>query len=433
MVMVSTPTVKGRSRIAKAFDQGTKEYWSVQCPHCGEWIFIRFEDIRFDHERRQLSAGDDIQYTVSNIRFACPECGCFSTEDEIRHALHQWVAKAPEAYQNGVRSFWINAFSSPWISWKHIILRFLEASGNGDPAKLQTVFNTLLGELWEDRGDLQSEDDMLARREDYGADLPDGVLCLTCGVDTQDNRLEYEVVGYGPFGEDWGIEKGTILGSPGASDIPGMDSVWTRLDGIIDRDWHFKDGQSIKISLTFVDSGGHYTQDVYEQCARRIGKRVFAIKGQGGEGVPYTKAPSKVDIVREGIAVGKAWLYVIGSDAGKERIMHNLSVQQPGPGYSHFPISYDSRYFNGLLSEKLTRKGNKWVWEVIPGHKRNEPLDCRNYANAAVTLLNPNWDALRQKLRQYRPAEEGPSEPSPAKTKVVYKQQKKRNYDMYDL
>jgi phage terminase large subunit GpA-like protein len=432
MVMVSTPTVKGRSRIAKAFDQGTREYWSVQCPHCLEWIYIRFEDIRFDHEKYQASPGEDIQYAVSNVRFACPECGCFSSEADIRKAPHQWIAKSPDAYQNGVRSFWINAFSSPWMSWKHIILRFLEASGNGDPAKLQTVFNTLLGELWEDRGDLQTEDDMLARREEYGADLPDGTLCLTCGVDTQDNRLEYEVVGYGPFGESWGIERGMIMGNPGASDIPGMDSVWTRLDGIIDRQWYFKDGQSMKISLTFVDSGGHYTQDVYEQCAKRIGKRIFAIKGQGGEGVPYTRAPSKVDIVREGVSVGKAWLYNIGVDAGKERIMHSLSVQQPGPGYSHFPMTYDSQYFNGLLSEKLTRKGARWVWEVLPGHKRNESLDCRNYANAAVTLLNPNWDAIRQKLRQSRPAEDAP-ESAPAPRGPVFKHQKRRNYDMYDL
>jgi phage terminase large subunit GpA-like protein len=433
MVMVSTPTVKGRSRIARAFDQGTKEYWSVECPHCGEYIFIKFEDIVFDHEKRQLSASDDIQYTVSNIRFKCPCCDQESSEDEIRKAPHKWVAKAPEAYRNGIRSFWINAFSSPWTSWSHIILRFLEASGNGDPAKLQTVFNTLLGELWEDRGDLQSEDAILERCEDYGADLPDGVLCLTCGVDTQDNRLEYEVVGYGPFGESWGIEYGVILGNPSAPDVPGMDSVWSRLDRIIDRTWYFQNGQGLKISLTLVDSGGHHTYDVYEQCAMRIRKRVFAVKGQGGEGVPYTKKPSKVDIIREGQVVGRAWLYVIGVDSGKEKIMYSLNVTEPGPGFSHFPKTYKAKYFNGLMSEKLVRKGAKWVWDTIPGHKRNEPLDCRNYANAACALLSPDWAGIRKRLDEDTAAADPFEKPAQPSRKVVYRQQKKRSYDLYDL
>ena len=62
----------------------------------------------------------------------------------------------------------------------------------------------------EDRGDLADEDEMLDRREEYNSEyLPDGVLALTCGVDTQDNRLEYEIVGHGLYGETWGIKKAT--------------------------------------------------------------------------------------------------------------------------------------------------------------------------------------------------------------------------------
>lgn len=430
MVMVSTPTVKGRSRIAKAFDTGTREYWCVQCPHCGEWVFVEFDNIRFKHEKIQVETGGDVQYRVHDVVFCCPECGCISDEQTIKHAPHEWVAENPDAYQNGVRSFWINAFSSPWMSWEHIILRFLEASGNGDPQKLQTVFNTLLGKLWEDRGDLATDDEMIERREHYGAELPDGVLALTMGVDTQDNRLEYEVVGYGRFNETWGIQKGVIMGSPGVPDLPGKQSVWTRLDRLIDKDWTFANGKSLRISVTFVDSGGHYTQDVYEQCARRLNKRVFAVKGKGGEGIPFTKAPTKVDIVREGRAVGKAWLYTIGVDAGKERIMKALKIGDPGPGYCHFPDnagrSYDGAFFNGLLSEKLTLKGTRWTWEKIPGHQRNEPLDCRNYANAAEQLLNPNFDRIENELRNE--GTEKTEAPRPTRRKIIKKQQKRRDY-----
>lgn len=393
MVEVSTPTVKGYSAIEKSFATGTQEYWSVQCPHCGEYHFIDFDDIKFDFKTTKING--EKQYNVEKVEYVCPECGCISSEADIRKQPKKWIAKNPEAYQNGVRSFWINAFSSPWMSWSTLVLRFLQAKD--DPQKLQTVYNTLFGKLWEDRGDLESEDELMARREEYHAELPDGVLCLTCGVDTQDNRLEYEVVGYGHHGENWGIEKGIIMGNPADND------VWERLDGIIDRSWHFKDGKALKISVTFIDSGGHYTQEVYEQASARINKRVFAIKGKGGEGIPFTGPPSKANIVKEDKVVGKVWLYILGVDAGKESIMSGLKVKEIGRRYSHFPLDeargYDLNFFNGLLSEKLTHTPQgKWKWEKLPGHRRNEALDCRNYANAAFRVLNPNLTLLEQKL-----------------------------------
>ena len=118
----------------------------------------------------------------------------------MRHQPCKWIAENPEAYGEGIRSFWLNAFSSPWKSLADICLAFLRAKDN--PQRLKTVYNTLFGELWEDRGDIPDEDAMLARREDYGfnadgspVEVPAGVLVLTCGVDTQDKSLEYEVVG----------------------------------------------------------------------------------------------------------------------------------------------------------------------------------------------------------------------------------------------
>lgn len=414
MVEVSTPTIKGHSSIETAFNLGTQEYWCVQCPHCGEYIFIKFDYIRYEYHSNKVNGKK--QYVVDSVLLACPECGCASTESEIRRAPKKWVAQNPDAYRNGVRSFWINAFSSPWMTWEKLILEFLET--DNDPIKLKAVFNTRFGELWEDRGDLESEDEMLARREEYKAELPDGVLCLTCGVDTQDNRLEYEVVGYGFNGENWGIERGMIIGKPSEED------VWERLDYVIDRSYSFASGKALKVSLTFVDSGGHYTQEVYEQCNKRINKRVFAIKGQSREGIPYTRPPGKVDIVNEdGRKTGKAWLYMLGVDAGKERIMSGLKVKEPGARYSHFPSNfekgYDSNYFEGLLSEKMMYKSGKWQWEKLPGHNRNEALDCRNYANAAFRVLNPNLDNINRRLKGIVPEKA---------ERQKKKQRKRRNY-----
>lgn len=173
------------------------------------------------------------------------------------------------------------------------------------------MLNTILGECWDDRGEGADEDTLLARREAYDADLPNGVLVLTCGVDTQDDRFEYEVVGHGHYGETWGIKKGIIYGDP------DDDATWARLDEVIDHVWHFADGRGLTIAFTAVDSGGHKTQSVYRHCRARQNRRVFAIKGVGGDGVPFTKLPSQVKIVVGGRAVDRARLYTIGVDAGQ--------------------------------------------------------------------------------------------------------------------
>ena len=404
MVDVSTPTDKETSPIAKSSNEGTRERWCHKCPHCGEYSNIVFDAIKFEFDT--VGSGRKKDYIIKSISWCCPECGCLSTEEEMRQQPAKWIAENPDAYARGHRSFWLNAFSSPWQSWEKVVYAFLVA--RKDPQRLKVVYNTMLGELWEDRGDLEDEDTMLARREDYGTrkdgtpvELPDGVLVLTCGVDTQDDRLEYEVLGHGHYGETWGIKKGIIMGDP------GYDEPWERLDEVISHTYKFANGRGLTISMTFVDSGGHKTQSVYKQCRARLHRRVFAIKGVGGDGVPYTRPPSKVKIVVNGRAIGQTWLYSIGVDAGKADIMGALKVQEPGPKFCHFPKGetrgYDMAFFTGLLSEKLVMKSERgrtrWAWVKIPGHERNEALDCRNYALAALRVLDPDMDAVERRLR----------------------------------
>lgn len=417
LVEVSTCTIKGASPIAEAYDEGTRERWCHQCPHCGEWHEIDFDDIKFDFDT--IKTGRKTDYKVKSVNWCCPSCGCLSSEAEIRRQPQKWVMENPAALElptGGHRSFWLNGFASPWQPWGEMVYSFLRA--RKDPRKLQVIYNTMFGKLWEERGDLEDEDTYLSRREDYGSrddgspiELPEGVLVLTCGVDTQDDRLEYEVVGWGHYGESWGIKKGVIMGDP------NEPNTWARLDEVIDHLYLFENGRGLKISLTFVDSGGHKTQSVYRNCAMRQGRRVFAIKGKGGSDVPFTKPPSKVGVVANGREVGKVWLYTIGVDAGKADILKgSLKVMEPGPKYCHFPIraeqGYDLAFFNGLLSERLevkTEKGRtRYAWVKIPGHERNEALDCRNYAYAALRVLDPDFDAVERKIREAN--EENPQE-----------------------
>lgn len=422
MVEVSTPTVKGASAIENSYNLGTMERWKTQCPHCGEYVELTFDNIRFEYDAAEN--GDKKIFHISEIFYVCPECGGISDEHTMKSQPAKWVATVPEARKHHkTRSFWLTAWVSPWATWESIILQFLQAGT--DSAKLQVVYNTQFGELWEERGDMASEDDVMARREVYEAEVPDGVLLLTCGVDTQDDRLEYEVVGHRRYGETWGIKKGVILGRP------DTEEVWQRLDEVLSHKYKFKSGVSLQISLTFIDEGGHFTQEVRQHCLARQYDHVFAIKGANRPDIPYTAPPKKQKIVVNGKVIGQVWVYEIGVNAGKQKIVDNLRVQSPGANYCHFPLrdDYGKQFFKQLMSEHLAyvpKLKHPWQWQKIPGHERNEAFDIRNYNLAACEILSPDWDAIEQKLRTAKPGEENASIPMKEK-KAKLRKRKKRD------
>ena len=388
IIKTSTPTIKGRSKIEKDYMNGTQEEWHTECPHCHTYNFIRFSDIHFEKEDFRNTAGNE-DYHVKKVTWECPTCKREIPEHVAKRMPAKWVPQNPAALDNGIRSFRLNAFMSPWSDWKDIVYKFLKAKN--DPELLKTFYNTILGESWEVHTNKGLDEKLYNRREHYNAEVPTGVLLLTMGIDTQDNRLEYEVVGWNRNGESWGISRGII---PGRADSPG---VWEEVDLLLDHEWKMKNGMKMKTLATFIDSGGHFTSDVYRQCALRQTKRIWPIKGEGGEGKEYCRQMKKAKQA-EGVK------FIIGVDDGKSGIMYEAALETPGPNYMHFPIDYragyDKEYFKGLISEQMVihRQRGKAVvvWEKI--YERNEPLDCRNYARAAYRYFNWNFDKLEKML-----------------------------------
>lgn len=389
IVKCSTPTIKGASKIDKAYMHGTQEEWRTECPHCKQYSYIRFDDILFDRTQFADEDGQE-QYTVSNTRWRCPVCHVETKEAECKKLPAKWVAKNPKAIENGIRSFQMCAFMSPWSDWKDIALTFLKAKK--DPEKLQVFHNTMLGESWELREYNGLPEKLYARREHYNAQVPTGVLVLTMGIDTQDNRLEYEVVGWDRNEQSWGISRGII---PGRADSKG---VWEEVDNLLEQEWKMPNGMGMTVSATFMDSGGHFTEDIYKQCAKRAARRIFAIKGEGGMGKPYVRQMKNGNLPKG--AVG----FIIAVDAGKAAILSGANEDEVGERYMHFPMDercgYDMIYFNGLISERqiIRRKKGQEVVEWEKTYERNEPLDCRNYARAAYRYFHWNFDKVEKML-----------------------------------
>lgn len=394
MGLFSTPTNEGDSRIDVAYNSGTQEEWQHRCPNCGEYHKLSYLNMEVDAKKDAKIQGLQ-KYLVREVKWRCPDCGFAFSEREMKAAPQKYIVHHPEALETGCRSFYINAFSSPWISWKQIMKEWLEAKGFPDREKV--VVNTRFGESYRAAGEFESDDFLMKRREKYRAELPEGVLLLTAAVDTQDNRLEYEICGWGEGEEAWGILKGVILGAP------NRDSTWHELDKVLDRVYRFSNGKGLRVIRTLIDSGGHYTGDVYKYCEKNLLKQRFAIKGMGGPGIPLNYKIGKA----KGL---NAPLVMLGVDDGKQQIMSRLTIEKPGAMYFHFPLDedgvmvnrgYDSLYFRGLISEhrKTVKRNGQYreVWEPTTGI-RNEPLDLRNYNLACMFSLHPDWERLKAML-----------------------------------
>jgi phage terminase large subunit GpA-like protein len=373
-VMVSTPTVKGQSRIEKEFAVSTQEEWNVPCPECGHYQPLVWANVVFDKN------------DPKDVNYRCERCGCLRDEYAWKRMGQsgKFVANNPDAEERG---FHLNTLSSPFCHWSEMVRKFLQAKDSldhGDPEMMKTWVNTELGETWEEPGERVDDTELLSRREIYEAEVPDDVIVLTAGVDVQDDRFEVEIIGWGEGKESWGIRYQKIMGDM------LKQQVWEDLDRFLLRSWHKADGTAMQLLATCIDSGGHHADQVYRFAQERLTRRVFAIKGQGGANVPFIRNPTHNNRV-------KTPLFMLGVDAGKSLVYQRLKVAAKGPNYCHFPLNeecgYDEEYFKGLTAEQMVirfRKGRPViVWELKEGVKRNEPLDLRDYNTAALEIANP--------------------------------------------
>ena len=403
VILVSTPTVKGHSRIEDAFEQTDKRYFHIPCPRCDKPHRLQWANVRWQDDAK-------------SAHFICPHCDQPYSNAQKNAAVRKGKWVATEKFK-GKAGFHINELYSPWRQLHETVADFMEAKGS--PEKLQVWINTCLGESWEEGGKILDENELMGRRENYAAEVPARALILTAGVDVQPDRLEIETVGWGAGEESWSVDYHVINGDP---DIPEgtPGSPWTDLTDYLRKEWKHETGQQIVVSYTFIDSGGSNTQAVYNYVKRHKGGRTFAIKGRGGEGLPIVGAPNRR---RSGKTKRTVDLYIVGVDNAKAVVTKRLEIDSPGPGYCHFPAERDIGWFRGLTAETMVTKMHKGrprrEWKVIEG-RRNEPLDCRVYAFAALVMASPQFDklALRLKRRtqtlvmEKAPPPQAPQEPS---------------------
>jgi phage terminase large subunit GpA-like protein len=320
--------------------------------------------------------------------YMCEGCGVLWSDSDRRWSIRNgtWIAAKPF---NGIAGFAINGLCSPWTPLTDGVKDFLAVRKN--PEQLRVWTNTYLGETWEDAGE-QIDDYDLAERREVIETIPQDVMFLTCGTDVQDNRLECSIVGWGRDDESWVVEHVTLYGDP------STPQLWSALDSVIFKTYDTVNGRQMGIRATCIDSGGHFTNAVYQYCKKQTGRRVFAIKGVGGEGKPAAGRPSKAN-------VAKCPLFPIGVDTVKSLLFARMRIDEPGAGYIHFSDRLNEEYFRQLTAEKVVTRFHKGfkkrVFEKI--RARNEALDCMVYSYAAYAILGINVNSMADKIASEEP------------------------------
>ncbi len=425
-VRACSPTVEGESRIEASYEESDQRLPSVACPHCGHRQFLDF----FRHVEWPKDGG----HKWREAHIYCEACGtqwsegnrlaalqtvrwhqtrkfycCGSTHNPLAIYASAWSEGKPEplaiawdwwegprwavyrarcpdcgkwGVDNDHAGFQASKLYSPWGRDKPpaIAKKWLDAK---DEERKQAFWNTQMGRPYRPRLTKEVKPDVLMeRREMWDAEVPDGVAVLTAGADVQGDRVEIEVVGWGRDEESWSIAYEVLEGDP---DSPAL---WKRVDEYLLRRWRRADGREFAIRAACIDSGGHSTQQVYQFCKARIGRSIWAIKGESARGGQRSPVWPNKRPTRKTKASYRP--VIIGVNAAKDKIAERLLKDAPGPGYMHFPHDRDAGYFAQLTAERLVLKvagGQRYrVWQQIDG-RANEALDCRVYAYAALASL----------------------------------------------
>ena len=397
---VSTPTIEGASRIQKAYDESDQRKWYVPCRACGIYDVICWLQIQWPDNEPAKAA------------YVCPHCERRHDEADKRWLLEhgEWRATAP-GDENHV-GYHVPGLLSPFESWGDQAQAFLEV--RKDPSRLKVFINTVLGEVWEERGEAPDWERLYERRETYPiGTVPRDAVMLTAGVDVQANRIEAEVVAWDRDKRSWSIEYRVMAGDTAQSDDP----VWLELTDLLNDSWPHESGSSLALMRMAVDDGFN-SQIVREWARHQSPQRVMVVKGRDQAPAPVGLA-MHVDIHptgRKRIARGMR-VFPVGVSLLKSELYGWLKMSRPTDealaaganyptGYCHFP-EYDDEYFRMLTAEQLVKRTVKGYpkleWEKI--RDRNEALDARIYARAAAIALGADrwssdqWTQLEEHVR----------------------------------
>ena len=406
IILSSTPTARGTSRIEAAYEASDKRRFWVPCPDCGHMQTLRWPQVRWPDGRPEEAL------------YHCEDCGA-GWDDAARWGAVRRGEWRAEAEFRGTAGFHLNELYSSFRKLAETARAFWAAKDK--PEALKVWINTALGETTQEKGEAPDWQRLYDRRETWEpGTIPAGGLFLTAGADVQRDRIEVSVWAWGFDRQSWLVEHRVIDGNP------FEQAVWTKLADFLGREWTADNGRAMGVAMTAVDSGdGMTTAEVYD-FVRRFGRgRAIAVKGQDRLDQTVGR-PSDVQYQRRG-AQHAMKVFPVGVSRLKGETYGWLRLEKPTdesgqdfpPGYIHLPTHAAGQEFcEQLTAEQLmSRVGKNGIrkLEWVLHRARNEALDCRVYARAAAIVAG----AEQLEMQDWRVlAEKRAAEPEVAKAAV---------------
>lgn len=411
---ISTPQIRGQSRIERMYLASDQRRYYVPCPECGEMQPLEWSGLKW------MPGGRDVKYMC---------CSCAVLIDESKKtemiAAGRWVPKNPDALMRGYHVNGLYYQFGLGVTWTQLVKSWLESQD--DPAMLKTFVNDRLAETWEDRAMRNVKHNLIAdRAEPYALrTAPADVLVITAGVDTQDDRLAVQIVG-------WGVGlKSCVLDYTELPGDPAELSVWQSLTTLLETPIAHVSGASLVIDAVAIDAGGHRTEAVKSFVRSARLRRAIAIFGAVPNNAPVLSKPKLQDIDWRGRSDKRGvHIYHVGTVGIKHMLYSRLSSdaeKESEHRLCRFSNQLSQEYFAGLVSETYNVSKNRFEKKRAV---RNEPLDTWVYAYAAThhpelrlhRASKADWDRYAARLIAA----------DDSKRLVVKPEQTKRAYAQHD-
>lgn len=396
--MTSTPTLKS-GHIWKALEGADVEkHYFVPCPHCGEMIELKFNQIKWPEASDDMTDSDRADQAV----YVCQECGTVITDAHKDRMLRygEWRVVRENAAARKKVGYWINTLYSPFVRFSEIALEFMNSKD--DPEKLQNFVNSWLAEPWEDTKLKTSADTVMERQTELQAlTVPSWARMLTGGVDVQETCLYWSIRAWGNYITSQNIAH-------------GQATSFQDIEMVMNLAYQKENGEQMVVCLCLIDSG-YDADSTYDFCASNS-DWALPVKGSSNPMMSHFKL-SKINRP-DSRAHG---MNLVLTDGDKYKDMIAARMKKPnGRGSWMVYDGCDMEYAEQVTAEHKVniKSGNRVVQRWVPkrSHIDNHYLDTEVYALAAADIMGVRSMHLDAEAEEEKTKHQPPKQPEKAYT-----------------